>query len=119
MATPSGKISASEAKTLNDNWTTYRKAANDSAAGQDDNRSSWYSLDDMEAFIAMIKAENPNVNGVRCYLGVETSEADPKGLTTIFMVPTEDDRGKNKDISGANGMDRGDNGNPPDANYPQ
>lgn len=118
MSTPSGKISASQAKTLSDNWTTFRKAANDTAAGQPDNRSSWYSLEDMEAFIAMIKDENSDVNGVRCYLGVDTSESE-KGMTTVFMVPTKSDRGKNKDISGANGMDMGENGNPPSASYPQ
>ena len=119
MPSPSGKISASEAKTLNNNWTTFRKTAKDAAAGQPDNRSSWYSLEDMEAFIAMIKDENPNVNGVRCYLGVETSEENEKGLTTIFMVPTENNRGKNKDISDANGMDKGEDGDPPSAVYPQ
>ena len=120
MPTPKGMITAAEAKELNDNWTNQRKAANDQAAGKPDNRSSWYSLDDMQNFLTLIKDANPKANGVRFYLGVDTTEEDPKGLTTIFMMPTEDDgRGENKDIPQAKGMDRGNNGEPPEAGYPQ
>lgn len=119
MSTPKGIITATEARELNDNWTNLRKKETDLAAGKPDNRSSWYSLQDMEDFIAVIKRENKNVNGVRFYLGVETSKADPKGYTTIFMVPTENNGGKNSDILNAKGMDMGDAGDPPSANYPQ
>ncbi|MBD3889652.1 hypothetical protein [Olleya marilimosa] len=118
MSEPTGKISASEAEILSDAWTKLRQEANNNAAEQEDNRSSWYSLEDMEAFIKMIKDKNPNVNGVRCYLGVQTDKANPKGLTTIFMVPTEDVNGKNIDIKGADGIDRGQGGMPPGAGYP-
>ena len=120
MIKPNGIISASEAKELNDNWTKLRAKANDLAAGKPDNRSSWYSLEDIEAFINLIKQENKNVNGIRFYLGVQASENDSKGLTTVFMVPTEDNgKEKNQDIPGANGLDRGHNGYPPNAEYPQ
>ncbi|OIQ24022.1 hypothetical protein [Lacinutrix sp. MedPE-SW] len=107
MPNPSGIITPKQAKELNDNWTRLRASANKSSAGQDDNRSSWYSLEDMEQYIELIKNENPNVNGIRFYLGVETTETDPKGLTTIFMVPTEEKDGENADIAEASGMDRG------------
>ncbi len=119
MATPKGIITAQRAQSLNDNWTTLRAKANEAAAGQPDNRSSWYSLPDMKDFLDYIQENNPKVNGVRFYLGVETSKENPKGMTTIFMVPTEDDNGSNQDITGADGMDRGDLGDPPQANYPQ
>ena len=120
MSIPKGIISALEAKELNDNWTSLRARENEAAAGKPDNRSSWYSLDDMQNFLTQIKENHPNVNGVRFYLGVETTEKDAKGLTTIFMVPTENDgNGNNKDIPNAKGMDRGDDGNPPNAVYPQ
>ncbi|WP_452224592.1 hypothetical protein [Lacinutrix chionoecetis] len=119
MPTPKGMITAAEAKELNDNWTDLRASANETAAGKPDNRSSWYSLEDMQNFLNQIKEENPDVNGVRFYLGVETSEEDEKGLTTIFMVPTKDDgRGNNQDIPEANGMDRGAGGMPPGQDYP-
>ncbi|UAB75316.1 hypothetical protein [Mesoflavibacter sp. SCSIO 43206] len=119
MPKPQGIISAQEAQTLNDNWTNLRAKANEAAAGQPDNRSSWYSLDDMQNFLDYIKEKNDNVNGVRFYLGVETTKEDPKGMTTIFMVPTEEKDGKNIDIEGAEVMDRGLRGDPPPANYPQ
>ena len=120
MPTPKGIISSVDAQELSDNWTNLRAKANETAAEKPDNRSSWYSFEDMQDFLNLIKEENENVNGVRFYLGVETTEKDVKGLTTIFMVPTENDgNGNNKDIPNAKGMDRGDDGNPPNAVYPQ
>lgn len=119
MPTPRGIISAQEAKTLSDNWTNLRASANNEAAGQPDNRSSWYSLEDMQNFLNYIKDNNKDVNGVRFYLGVQTAKADPKGMTTVFMVPTQEKDGKNIDIEGADGMDDGVKGNPPSASYPQ
>ncbi|WP_336128854.1 hypothetical protein [Mesoflavibacter sp. CH_XMU1422-2] len=119
MPKPQGIISAQEAQTLNDNWTNLRAKANEAAVGQPDNRSSWYSLDDMQNFLDYIKENSDNVNGVRFYLGVEITKEDLKGMTTIFMVPTEEKDGKNIDIEGAEGMDRGLRGDPPPANYPQ
>ena len=65
MPKPQGIISAQEAQTLNDNWTNLRAKANEAAAGQPDNRSSWYSLDDMQNFLDYTKEKNNNVNGVR------------------------------------------------------
>lgn len=118
MPTPTGIISAAEAQELNDNWTNLRGRANDNAAGKTDNRSSWYSFDDMQNFLDLIKEDNPEVNGVRFYLGVEKTATDPKGYTTIFMVPTKDNDGENQDIIGARGMDRGDGGMPPGQGYP-
>ncbi|MGB2685841.1 MAG: hypothetical protein WBC43_12585 [Olleya sp.] len=118
MSEPTGKISATEAETLSNAWTKLRQDANNTAAGQEDNRSSWYSLEDMQAFLEMIKEQNPNVNGVRCYLGVQNDKETSKGLTTIFMVPTEDVNGKNMDIKDADGIDRGQGGMPPGAGYP-
>ncbi|APY00444.1 hypothetical protein [Lacinutrix venerupis] len=119
MPKPKGMITAAKAKELNDNWTNLRADANETAAGKPDNRSSWYSLEDMENFLKQIKEDNSNVNGVRFYLGVETTEEDKKGLTTIFMVPTKDDgKGNNQDIPDADGMDRGAVGVPPNQGYP-
>ncbi|WP_336069206.1 hypothetical protein [Mesoflavibacter sp. CH_XMU1404-2] len=116
---PTGIITASEARNLNDNWTSYRKAANDSVAyGGEDNRSSWYSIDDMEYYINYAK-DSLEANGIRLYLGVDTS-FDDGGLTTIFMVPTKAGLRGNppKDISTANALDRGTGGTPPGQGYP-
>lgn len=116
---PPGVITPAQGRTLDENWTTFRKTANDTAAGKPDNRSSWYSLIDMENYIDLIKSEQAKVNGFRLYLGVKTTETDETGYTTIFMVATEDDHGANKDIATAKVLDMGSAGYPPQANYPQ
>ena len=117
---PSGVITAKEGISLDTNFNTRHSLLSKDIVKRPDNRSSWYSLDDMQNFLNLIMEENPNVNGVRFYLGVETTKEDPKGLTTIFMVSTQDDGDcKNTDIPEAKGMDRGETGDPPEAGYPQ
>lgn len=125
LSTPStpisGIITAQQAKDLSDNWTSLRKAVNDSVAFSDgDNRSSWYSLDDLTRFIETVKTTHPKANGLRFYLGVDTT-IGTGGYTTIFMVPTEPNSKtkRNNDISGADGLDDGMAGYPPTAAYPQ
>lgn len=121
MATPTGIITATEAKELNDYWTTYRKSANDGvASGGIDNRSSWFSIEDVEEFLKIVKAEHANATGIRMYLGVHDVVKGDGGKTTIFMVPTQEDKkGKNQDIPNAKGLNRGDDGEPVGAGYPQ
>lgn len=130
ISTPRGIITAAQAQKLSDNWTDLRKSVNDSVAfNKGDNRSSWYSLDDLNSFIESVKKDHPNADGLRFYLGVDTTVGSG-GYTTIFMVPTqpkEEGSNENKtlnggghdDITGANGLDRGDSGHPPTAAYPQ
>lgn len=95
---PKGVITPGQAKTLNNNWTEYRKAAVDSAArkqGRDvDNRSTWWSIDDVENYIAYSKKQTDSlgysITGLRVYLGVYGEDAGrtKKDLTTMFVVPT-------------------------------
>ena len=95
---PSGVISVSAAKELNDNWTKYRKAAVDSAAKKQgrnqDDRSSWWSLEDVENYLDYAKAQSDSLgytmSGIRIYLGVYGANAgqSKKDLTTMFIVPT-------------------------------
>lgn len=136
---PIGLITPTQAKALDANWTKSRKRAVDSAVGRPDNRSSWWSLEDIQNYLAF--AENQadslgyKMNGIRVYLGVYPGNA-PNGkadYTTMFMVPT----GKKSnteanfnflnyfmlaggsDIQGADGFNGGEPGNPPSSNYPQ
>ena len=55
--------------------------------------SSWFSLDDLQDYIDYLKASDPNVNGVRVYLGAYSEKEHPEKkdecLTTVFMVPTK------------------------------
>ena len=139
LVKPSGLITPAQAKTLDANWTATRKRAVDSAAGRPDNRSSWWSLEDIQNYLAY--AENQadslgyEMNGIRVYLGVYPGNA-PNGkadYTTMFMVPT----GKKlhsegnlnflnysmsaggNDIQGTDGFNGGEPGQPPGSNYPQ
>ncbi|WGD34687.1 hypothetical protein [Olleya sp. YS] len=121
ISTPSGIITSAEAKELSDNWTDLRKTVNDQVAyNEGDNRSSWYSISDLNSFISMVTENYPNADGLRFYLGVDKSVGEG-GYTTIFMVPTQpNERGDgHDDITDANGLDRGLNGYPPTAAYPQ
>lgn len=95
---PKGVISIKAAKELNKNWTDFREAAVDSAAKKQgrnkDDRSSWWSIDDIENYIAYAKEQTDSLNygmtGIRVYLGVYGKNAgqSKKDLTTMFLVPT-------------------------------
>jgi hypothetical protein len=95
---PKGVITPLQAKGLSDNWTTERKRANDSAAkkhGREvDDRSAWWSLEDIENYIIYAKDQSNtlgyDMTGIRVYLGVYGTNTGQtkKNLTTMFMVPT-------------------------------
>lgn len=99
-----------------------------------DNRSSWYSLEDLENFIALAKEQADTLgytmNGVRLYLGKNKPIDKLPGYSTMLFVPTGHlntsegnmlnlARQESNDIPGANGLDKGTSGQPPGANYPQ
>lgn len=95
---PNGVISVKEAIALNDNWTNERQKAVDSAAQsygrEKDDRSTWWSLADIENYLDFAKNEAEslgyNMSGIRVYLGVYGEDAgqSKKNLTTMFIVPT-------------------------------
>ncbi|GAA4809517.1 hypothetical protein [Litoribaculum gwangyangense] len=95
---PKGVITVNEAKELNKNWTDFRKSAVDSAAKKQgrnqDDRSTYWSLDVIENYLAYAKAESDSLGydmtGIRIYLGVYGKNAGQakKDLSTMFIVPT-------------------------------
>ena len=124
MVTPRGIITPAEAQTLNDNWTNLRKAVNDSVAENNiDNRSSWYSIEDIRNYLTLAEKDNEKVTGIRLYLGVDNKISEG-GKTTIFMIPTvpnpepESGEDPNNDDPESNGLDRGHGGMPPGQGYP-
>ena len=103
-----------------------------------DNRSSWYSLEDLRKFLEDAEKQagtlepKYKMDGVRLYLGAHPTDGETPAYTTLLMVPTgtpmtseekmvdlPQDGGGSLDIPGANGLDRGNAGKPPSANYPQ
>ncbi len=125
---PKGVITPEEAKELDQNYNQ-RHALISKDLGIEDNRSSWYSLKDIQDYL--IYAEDQantlgyKMDGIRIYEGAHGE----KGLTTMFLVPTgvpADNMMKNNflpptsnDILGGNGLNDGGDGHPPSANYPQ
>ena len=105
-----------------------------------DNRSSWWSIDEIEAYIAYAKQEakknNYLLDGLRIYQGAynDTVINGKKqiGLATVFIVPTGKkavgQKGsifptiavkESSDISGVYPLNEGHRGDPPHSSYPQ
>ncbi|MBF8149951.1 hypothetical protein ITJ86_08575 [Winogradskyella sp. F6397] len=133
---PKGLISPEQIKTLDQAYNERYNIINDSlfkGSKTGDNRSSWYSLEDIENYIAHAKKQaNDNGNtldGLRLYLGANPDTNKEKGLTTLFFVPTGykntsegglfslQDGGN--DLGDSDGLDMAKSGMPPGANYPQ
>ncbi|TBN04284.1 hypothetical protein EYD45_06595 [Hyunsoonleella flava] len=95
---PSGVISVKDAQALNDNWTKFRKPVLDSVTerrtGKEDYRWAWWSLKDIEDYIAFTKVgakeAGEDFTGLRMYFGAYGDNASDgkKNLSTIFIVPT-------------------------------
>lgn len=139
IPTPPGLVKPSEIQVL----TKAYDARYDSISNQffkgvagGDNRSSWYSIEDLENYLALAKKQagelGYTMNGVRLYLGAHPTVDNIPGYTTLLMVPTgyqnssegnmiegPQKGGGNNDIPGGDGLDKGSDGVPPAANYPQ
>ena len=130
---PKGMITPAEITALTQAYNDRYQTITDTyfkGIADGDNRSSWYSLEDLESFLAIAKQEATDagytMDGVRLYLGAHPKVDNIPGFTTLLFVPTgyEGNSQANKgggsvDIPGNNGFDRGGNGIPPGANYPQ
>lgn len=134
---PAGLITPKEAMNLDKAFNIKHNIINDSlfknSTNGGDNRSSWWSLEDIQDYINY--AENQagelgySLDGLRVYLGSYPDKDGETGLTTMFIIPT----GKKNtakgglfsmqihggDIDGADGLNMGKDGNPPSSNYPQ
>ena len=136
-APPSGIISSKEAMQLDAEYTRTRVPAIDSAIGMKDNRSSWWSLQDIKDYIAyaeeQAKDQGYKLEGLRIYQGAypkDYSDRKVAGYSTVFIVPTgvKTDRQtgsffsinmQGSDITSISPLNRGHQGDPPQASYPQ
>ncbi|MCD2259112.1 hypothetical protein [Psychroserpens luteolus] len=136
--TPKGMISPEEIKILTEAYNPRYYSINDSVfrgIEGGDNRSSWYSLEDLRNFLTLAEKEagelGYTMDGIRIYPGARPALADRPGYSTFLFVPTGylnksegnminlKQEGGNGDIPGGSGLDHGGNGIPPSANYPQ
>ena len=133
---PDGVITSKEAMTLDKAYDPRYQLVSDSIFGGPnlDNRSSWYSLVDVENYLkyadSQATALGYDMDGIRIYLGAHPDGKTP-GYTTMFMVPTGSEslsegnsmlinfRRASVDIPGGDGLNHGSPGDPPSANYPQ
>ena len=143
LTPPKGLITPQEAKALDTAYNPRYQLISDSIVTRrgGDNRSSWYSLGDMRAYLDYAENEADSLgftmNGIRVYLGAYPDTNGIPGYTTMFFVPTgylksatntSDGslnafshfmQGGKGDITGGSGFNEGGNGHPPGANYPQ
>ncbi|MFI8378266.1 hypothetical protein [Leeuwenhoekiella sp. NPDC079379] len=92
---PSGVISIEEAKLLDKTYTDTRQRVLEKSLGTEESRSSWWSLEDIEAYIAYAKSQakekGMNVEGLRIYQGAYPTNygvSKLAGAATLFIVPT-------------------------------
>jgi hypothetical protein len=130
MSTPKGIITPKEAKQLNDAFTERCELISKDITKRPDNRSSWYSLEDIKAYLKY--AENQarelgyEMNGIRIYCGAYHTDEGKAGYSTSFIVPTakiadgkDADNSDGSDIPDGDCLNKGNTGWPPNANYPQ
>lgn len=132
---PKGLIKPAEIKTMTEAYNPrYDTITSVFFRGIDggDNRSSWYSLEDLQSYLDYAENEagelKYTMDGVRLYLGVKAAEGGNPGYTTLLFVPTGypntskgsmfNFRQGGGDIPGGSGLDHGGNGIPPSGNYP-
>ena len=129
MSKPKGLISPEEAKGLNDAYTSRCELVSRDITKRPDNRSTWYSLNDLRTFLDLAEKQAKELgyemDGIRIYCGAYPTENGQTGYSTSFIVPTASNKigkeggGESNDITGANGLNHGGSGKPPNASYPQ
>lgn len=134
---PKGLISSDKAKELNQEFIKTRSKELDKIVKKEtgnpkkeDSLSSWFSLEELKNYIAYVENKNPEVNGLRVYFGAYGKKTTEKSnTTTVFFVPTKPgiESSKTVSITGAgsldivtvDGLNAGQQGDPPNVAYPQ
>lgn len=134
---PKGIITPAQATVLANAFNSRHQLISDSIVKRPDNRSSWYSLSDVRAYLTLAEKEASGLgykmDGVRIYLGAHPDTANEVGYTTMFLVPTGTQTTAEgnmnflnlnfqlspPNIPGGKGLNGGEPGYPPEANYPQ
>ena len=132
---PKGLITPDQAKTLDRAYNPRCKLISDSIVRRKggDNRSSWYGLNQVRDYLNYAEKEAKELgytmDGVRIYLGAHPDQNGEAGYTTMFFIPTGQLNNAKAslfnfsmestgiDIPGGGGLDMGNMGEPPSANY--
>ncbi|WP_456461442.1 hypothetical protein [Lutibacter sp.] len=141
---PKGLITPLEAKKLNQQFVKTRSKELNRIIGKLDNKpnkkdslSSWFSLEELENYIAYVKEvgakKGIDINGLRVYFGAygkNMKNPAKNNFSTVFFVPTTAKKelikkktitavSTSSDIEDIDGLNLGGTGNPPSATYPQ
>lgn len=133
---PTQLISSEMASLLNKNYIEKRSVIIDSIYSMKDANAIWYSLEELENYIAYAKKASKEkgveIDGIRIYMGVYPDEEkylEKAGMTTLFIVPTSDFKvssggislqksADSKDITGIDYLNYGSSGLPPEIIFP-
>ncbi|MBP1839679.1 hypothetical protein [Formosa algae] len=131
---PKGLITPEQAKNLDQAFDSRHKLISSSILKRADNRSTWYALEEIETFLAYAKQQASDLgytlDGIRIYEGAYPEINGEAGYTTMFIMPTGrsvkrstkrliSTSEESEDIPDGEGLNMGNTGNPPEANYPQ
>ncbi|GGD11477.1 hypothetical protein [Hyunsoonleella pacifica] len=99
---PRQTISYKYAKTLEEEFVNTRYKAIKKVLNVDDTREFWFDLEELKKYIAYVEYEADRLGyenlGIRIYNGAYPDDKkfpDP-GLSTVFLVPTGDEKPKSK-----------------------
>ena len=95
MSKIKGLISPEEAKALDAQYTERYDLTSRYITTRPDNRSNWFSIEDLEKYIAHAKDQAKNkfkveLSGIRIYNGAHKSEDGKGGYSTVFLIPTSE-----------------------------
>ncbi|CDF80133.1 conserved hypothetical protein [Formosa agariphila KMM 3901] len=140
LSVPRGLITPEQAKALDQAYNPRHELISKTILKKPDNRSTWFALDELENYIAYAKKQASELgytlDGVRIYEGAYPDDKEGAGYTTMFLIPTGTpndlkstvvktkslrDGGDSDglDVPGGAGLNMGQGGSPPPANYPQ
>ncbi|WP_228851918.1 hypothetical protein [Aegicerativicinus sediminis] len=133
MAKPSGLVTPDQMKVLSENYNERHQAV-ERVFGKEDNRSSWYALDDIKSYLqyadSAATAKGYELDGIRLYIGAK-GDSKNKDMITLFISPTgkrmtgegsflfNTYQSGSGDITDIDGLDDGTGGYPPSVGYPQ
>ena len=133
------RITKDEAIVLNQNFVKTRGSIINKTLKKNDAISSWFSVEELEKFIADAKLEAKQkkiaVSGFRVYFGAygeQQKDKEKDNMSTVFIVPTQeviknneienepvDAVVHNEDITDIDGLNAGHMGDPPYGIFPQ
>ncbi|MEM1003633.1 MAG: hypothetical protein AAGH46_13390, partial [Bacteroidota bacterium] len=92
MSKIKGLITPEQAKKLNSNYTARHSLISSHITKKEDNRSNWFSLENIEAYLQYAKQQAIDLgfelNGIRIYNGAYDNDNGKPGLSTVFLIPT-------------------------------